>query len=67
MASPFEEYVSNKTLRSTYLPPDIMSGSKIYLIEEGDWFTVLTVWQIIGRRKRLNDAIALFERTLVGR
>jgi hypothetical protein len=54
-------------IRSSFCVPDVMAGTKLFLIDEGSKFLVATRFQNIGRRKRIEDAIALFERTLVGR
>ena len=66
MAS-FDETFSSSIIRSSFCASNIMAGTRLYLINDNNKFLVSTRFQIIGRRKRLNDAIALFERTLVGR
>lgn len=53
-------------LRSSFCCPDVMGGTKLFLYEDGERFLVATRWHNIGRRKRLADAVELFEGTLFG-
>jgi hypothetical protein len=53
-------------IRSTFCAEGVRGGARLFLIDEGNGFLVATRWQNVGRRKRLEDAIALFERTVVG-
>lgn len=54
-------------LRSGFCAEGVRNGTKLFIFDEGNKFLVATRWQNVGRRKRLEDAIDLFERTLVGR
>ena len=56
----------SNAIRSAFCAEGVRSGTRLFLIEDGAAFLVTTRFQIIGRRKALNDAIALFERTLIG-
>jgi hypothetical protein len=58
---------ASNTLRSSFTQESSrFAGHKLFLIDIGDKFMVCTRFQWVGRRKSLSDAIALFERTLVG-
>jgi len=59
-------FENENILRSSFCAPGVMAGTKLFLIDEGSKFLVATKFQNIGRRKRLDDATALFERTLGG-
>lgn len=53
-------------IRSSNCAEGILGGTKLFLYDEGGKFLIATRFQNIGRRKRLEDAVALFERTLTG-
>lgn len=53
-------------IRSSFCAEGVRSGTRLFLYDEGDMFLDATRFQNIGRRERLEDAIALFERTLTG-
>jgi hypothetical protein len=62
----FFEIRKNQIIRSSFCALDVMGGTRLGLFEDGDKFLVASRFQNIGRRKRIEDAIALFERTLIG-
>lgn len=53
-------------IRSSFCAEGVRGGTRLFLVEDGPTFLVSTRFQIVGRRKRIEDAIALFESTLVG-
>lgn len=54
-------------IRSTFCAEGVRGGTRLFLTDEGKSFLISTNFQIVGRRKRLVDAIALFEATAMGR
>lgn len=53
-------------IRSSFCAEGVRAGTRLFLVSEGESFLVASRFQNIGRRKRIEDATALFERTLVG-
>lgn len=53
-------------IRQSFCAAGVRGGTKLFLIQEAGKFLVATRFQNVGRRKQIGDAIALFERTLVG-
>lgn len=53
-------------IRSSFCAEGVLGGTNLFLAEDGHFFLVSTRFQIIGRRRRIEDAISLFERTLSG-
>jgi len=53
-------------IRSSFCADGVRSGVRLFLIEDGAFFLVASKFQIVGRRKGINEAIALFERALAG-
>lgn len=56
----------SNALRSAFCAEGVRSGTRLFIIQDGNSFLVTTRFQIVGRRKSINAAIALFERTLLG-
>ena len=54
------------TIRSSFCASNVMAGTRLFLIDLGTKFMVTTRFQVIGTRKNLEAATALFERTLLG-
>ena len=52
------------TLRSTFLPSDNRGGTKLNLTYRDGWYRVETRWERIGKRRKLDKAIELFEGTV---
>lgn len=53
-------------VRSSFCADDVRGGTRLLLVEDNGRFLIATRFQTVGRRKRIEDAIALFERTLIG-
>lgn len=58
--------IASPIIRSSNCAEGVLGGTKLFLYDEGGKFLVATRFQNIGRRKLLEDAITLFERTLAG-
>lgn len=52
-------------IRSGFCAEDVLGGTRLFLFDEGGRFLVATRFQNIGRRNKIEDAIALFENTLL--
>lgn len=48
-------------LRSTYLPLEVKSGTKLFLSYENGWYRVHTRFENYARRRVLKDAVEIFE------
>jgi hypothetical protein len=48
-------------LRSGFLPEEYLAGTAVFLEYSKGWYRVCTRWQELKRRKRLEDAIKIFE------
>lgn len=66
MATFTETFPSSSIIRSSFCAANVMAGTRLFLIDLGSKFMVTTRFQIIGTRKNLEAATALFERTLLG-
>jgi hypothetical protein len=53
-------------IRSGFCAEGVRGGTRLFLVEDNGRFLVASRFQNIGRRAKLADAIALFERALVG-
>jgi len=53
-------------VRSAFCAEGVRGGARLFLVEDKGRFLVATRFQNIGRRDRLSDAVALFERTVSG-
>jgi hypothetical protein len=53
-------------IRSAFCAQGVRGGTRLFLVEDNGRFLVASRFQNIGRRAKLADAIALFERALVG-
>ena len=54
------------SIRSTFCADGVRGGTRLFLIQDGASYLVTTRFQIVGRRKDIGRAIALFERTAIG-
>ena len=53
-------------IRSAFCAEGVRNGTRLFLVEDNGRFLVASRFQDIGRRAKLADALALFERTLLG-
>ena len=58
--------IASPIIRSSNCAEGVLGGTKVFIYDEGGKYLVATRFQNIGRRKSLEAAIALFERTLTG-
>ena len=52
-------------IRSGFCAENVRSGTRLFVYDCGGKFLVASKFQIIGYRAHIEDALALFERTLV--
>ena len=51
-------------LRSGFLPEESLAGTKLFLSYKGGWYLIETRFQILKRRRKLDEAAKLFENCL---
>jgi len=56
----------NNVIRSTFCADGVRGGTRLFLVQDGASFLVATRFQTVGRRKAIENAIALFERAAIG-
>lgn len=57
---------TTNTIRSSFCADGVRGGAHLFLVDLGNKFQVSTRYERLGSRQKIEDAIALFERALVG-
>lgn len=53
-------------IRSSFCANGVRSGTRLFVYDCGNKFLVASNFQNVGYRRKIEDALALFERTLLG-